>query len=243
MGGSEEYRSVLSNIEKATRVWSAASPAGRIASRSTFQMTDLVDTTMTLYLVVDEEKLSVYAGFLRVIVGCVLNALTRAKSRKRPKHKVLLLLDEAPALGRLEPLERGVGYLRAYCTPLLVFQDMAQLHALYQRAGSFLANATCKVFFNIADLDAARLVSETIGQTTSFSRSENISQNSTHPNLTSGISETPRTLLDPSEVMRLPGNRSLVIYRGDMLRYPVLANKINYRSWRHLNWWRKYDRW
>ncbi|MCA1379032.1 type IV secretory system conjugative DNA transfer family protein [Bradyrhizobium sp. IC4060] len=100
-----------------------------------FSLAELVDQTTTLYLVVDEEKLSVYAGFRRVMVGCAINALTRAKSRKRPKHKVLLLLDEAAALGSLEPLERGVGYLRAYCTPILIFQDMHQLKALYRRWG------------------------------------------------------------------------------------------------------------
>ena len=35
------------------------------------------------------------------------------------------------------------------------------------------------------------------------------------------------------EVMRLPGNRLLILYRGDILRYPVLATKIDYRLIRH----------
>jgi len=246
MEGSEEFRSVMSNTEKATRVWSVGSPAGAISSTSTFNLASLVDQTKTLYLVVDEEKLSVYAGFLRVMVGCVLNALTRAKNRPRPKHKVLLLLDEAAALGTLEPLERGVGYLRAYCTPLLVFQDLNQLRALYTRAGSFLANATCKVFFNVADLEAARFISEMIGQTTSLAHNQGTSQANTdfvRQQYSLGMSETGRWLLDPSEVMRLPGNRALALYRSDILRYPVLATKINYRSWRHFRWWGKFDRW
>lgn len=246
MDGSEEFKSILSNAEKATRVWSAASPAGDISMHSTFKLSDLIDKPTTLYLVVDEEKLAVYAGFLRVMVGCVINTMTRAKDRPRPKHKVLLLLDEAAALGSLEPLERGVGYLRAYCTPLLVFQDMSQLRELYRRAGSFLANATCKVFFNVADLDAARFVSEMVGQTTTVARNEGTSQASTdfmRQQMSLGVSETGRWLLDPSEVMRLPGNRSLVLYRSDILRYPVLARKINYRALRHWYWWGTYDRW
>jgi type IV secretion system protein VirD4 len=206
----------------------------------------LIAQTKTLYITIDEEKLSVYAGFLRVMVGCVINTLTRSKDQARPKHKVLLLLDEAAALGSLEPLERGVGYLRAYCTPLLVFQDMNQLRELYKRAGSFLANATCKVFFNVADLDAARFVSEMIGQTTSFTHNQGISQSNTdvmRRQRSLGMAETGRWLLDPSEVMRLPGNRSLVLFRSDVLRHPVLASKVNYRSWRHWRWWRQYDSW
>jgi len=246
MATSEEYRSVLSNIEKATRVWSASSPAGRIASVSTFRLSEIVETTSTIFLVVDEEKLSVYAGFLRVMVGSAINTLTRSKESKPPKHKVLLLLDEAAALGNLEPLERGVGYLRAYCTPLLVFQDMDQLRQIYRRAGSFLANATCKVFFNVADLEAAKFVSEIIGHTTAISRNEGSSRNSHDPlreNTSLGLSEAKRWLLDPSEVMRLPRNNALVIYRSDVLRYPVLARKINYRALRYWRWWGKYDKW
>lgn len=246
MEGSEEFRSVLSNTEKATRVWSHGGPAAEISSCSTFQLHDLVDRTLTLFIIVDEEKLGIYAPFLRVMVGCVLNTLTRAKARPRPRHKVLLLLDEVAALGSLEPLERGVGYLRAYCTPLLIFQDMSQLRDLYRRSGSFLANAACKVFFNIADLDAARFVSEIIGQTTSVTRNQGTSRSSldmlpTQHSL--GVSETARWLLDPSEVLRLPGSRSIVLYRSDLLRYPVLAAKINYRSWWRWRWWGKYDAW
>ncbi|AWO92420.1 type IV secretory system conjugative DNA transfer family protein [Bradyrhizobium diazoefficiens] len=246
MESSEEFKSVLSNVEKATRVWSAGGPAAHVTSESTFNLSELVDQTTTLYLVVDEEKLSVYAGFLRVMVGCAINALTRAKGRKRPRHKVLLLLDEAAALGCLEPLERGVGYLRAYCTPMLIFQDMHQLKALYRRWGSFLANSTCKVFFNVADLEAARFVSEMLGQTTSVSRSEGTSQANTdllRQQLSSGQSEAGRWLLDPSEVLRLPGKRSIVLYRSDILRFAVLAKKVNYRAWRNVHWWGKYDSW
>lgn len=246
METSEEFKSVLSNVEKATRVWTAGGPAAHVTSESTFDLGELIEQTTTLYLVVDEEKLAVYAGFLRVMVGCAINALTRAKSRKRPRHKVLLLLDEAAALGSLEPLERGVGYLRAYCTPMLIFQDMHQLRALYRRAGSFLANSTCKVFFNVADLEAARFVSEMLGQTTSVARSEGTSQANTdlvRQQMSSGMSEAGRWLLDPSEVMRLPGKRSIVLYRSDILRYAVLATKVNYRAWRHVRWWGRYDQW
>ena len=246
MESSEEFKSVLSNVEKATRVWTAGGPAAHVTSESTFDLGELIEQTTTLYLVVDEEKLSVYAGFLRVMVGCAINALTRAKSRKRPKHKVLLLLDEAAALGSLEPLERGVGYLRAYCTPMLIFQDLHQLRALYRRAGSFLANSTCKVFFNVADLEAARFVSEMLGQTTSVARSEGTSQANTdivRQQMSSGISEAGRWLLDPSEVLRLPGKRSIVLFRSDILRYAVLATKVNYRDWRYIRWWGRYDRW
>jgi len=102
------------------------------------------------------------------------------------------------------------------------------------------------VFFNVADLEAARFVSEIIGQATSHARNQGTSRSNMdmmREQQSMGLSETGRWLLDPSEVLRLPGRRSLVLYRSDILRYPVLASKVNYRSWRHWRWWRMYDRW
>lgn len=46
-----------------------------------------------------------------------------------------------------------------------------------------------------------------------------------------GLSETGRWLLDTSEVLRLPGRRSLILYRRDILGYSMPAAKISYRSW------------
>ncbi|RXG84922.1 hypothetical protein [Bradyrhizobium zhanjiangense] len=43
-----------------------------------------------------------------------------------------------------------------------------------------------------------------------------------------GLSETSHWLPDPSEVLRLPGRRSLMLCRSDILRYPVLASKVNF---------------
>jgi type IV secretion system protein VirD4 len=48
---------------------------------------------------------------------------------------------------------------------------------------------------------------------------------------------------DRPEVLRLPGRRSLVLFRSDILRFPVLAFKVDYRSWRHVRWWNTYDTW
>lgn len=121
---------------------------------------------------------------------------------------------------------------------------MSQLRELYRRSGSFLANATCKLFFNVADLEAARFVSEIIGRATSLAKNQDTSRSNMdmmREQHSMGLSQTGRWLLDTSEVLRVPGRRSLT--RSDILRYPVLASKVNHRSWRHWRWWKKYDGW
>ncbi|MDA9481418.1 hypothetical protein XI07_05235 [Bradyrhizobium sp. CCBAU 11445] len=157
--------------------------------------------------------------------------MTRGKHLPCPKHKVLLLLDEAAALGRLEPLERGVGCLRAYCTHLLVSQDMSQLRELYRPSGSCLANGTwtcrCRV-------RGSEIRFEIIGQATSLAKNQGTSRSNMdmmRQQHSMGLSETGRWLLDTSEVLRLPGRRSLILYRSDILRCSAPTAKVSYRSW------------
>ncbi len=65
------------------------------------------------------------------MVGSVINSLTRAKNLPRPKRKVLLLLDEAAALGSLEPLERGVGYWRLPTHARLSLSQQSKAEQIY----------------------------------------------------------------------------------------------------------------
>ena len=48
---------------------------------------------------VPEEKLPIYSGVLRVIVGLAMDALARVGKEGVAAHKPLLMLDEAAALG------------------------------------------------------------------------------------------------------------------------------------------------
>jgi hypothetical protein len=52
------------------------------------------------------------------------------------EDKTLLLLDEAAALGRIQAIEDGVGYLAAYMNMIMVWQDLDQLERINSRAWS-----------------------------------------------------------------------------------------------------------
>ncbi|OYZ99750.1 MAG: hypothetical protein B7X99_06765 [Rhizobiales bacterium 17-65-6] len=238
---SEEFKSVLSNVAKATEQWSAGSPAGRLSASSTFSLNELVDGVCTLYLCVDEELLQVYERWLRVMTGCVLATLTRAKYRPRSRYRVVLLLDEVAVLGPLDPLENQSGLLRAYCTPVLIWQSMPQMAAVYgeKRAGAFLANATCRVFFGVNDNDTAEYVATMVGNTTTFTSSFGVSQASDaliRHNQQQGKSESGYWLLDPSEVQRLPVTRLVAKFRD--IECSTLVRRIDYRrAWRWRGLW------
>lgn len=234
---SQEFRSVLSNVQKATEPWSSTSPAGKLSASSTFQLSDLVEGTGTLYLCVDEDLLDVYARWLRVMVGCTLKTLTRAKANK-PKRKVVLLLDEVAVLGRLDVLEKQSGLLRAYCTPVLIWQNLPQVAKIYgEDAKAFLANATARVFFGVGDNDTAEYVATMVGNTGAESTSSSVSLSGwVQSSRSQSSSDGSYRLLDAAEVQRLPITKTIVKLRN--LPYPVLGKRIDYRKiWRWRGLW------
>lgn len=242
MEKSDEMKSIKSTMDKATAIWSIDKPAGIVSLRSDFRFEQLNQQTGTVYVMVPEEKLSIYRGFLRAVIGCAIFAMTRQKQHL-PKTKTLLLLDEAAALGRIQPIEDGVGYLAAYMKMIMVWQDLDQLERTYSRARSIIANAGCKVAFNVSDVDTARMLANSIGHTTILSHSAGRSQANVdlvRHNLSEGVSEAPRYLLDPAEIMRLSDRRALILM-SRQVTHPILATKVRY--WLERCWKGLWDHW
>lgn len=236
-----EFASILSNLQKATEPWSEGAPAGILSAYSTFQLADLSSEVITLYLCVDEDVLVVYERWLRVVVGCVLKGLTRAKSAP-PHHKVVLLLDEVAVLGRLDTLESQSGLLRAYCTPVLIWQNLPQVQRVYgQAAEAFLANASARVFFGVNDHATAHYAATLIGQATVRAQSRGTSQsgNTAHHTHQQGEAEGGYWLMDAAEIQRLPPTRVIMKLRD--VPQVIRGKRLDYRHmWRWRGLW---DRW
>lgn len=183
-----------------------------------------------------------YERTLRVMVGCTLKTPTRAKASP-PRHKVVLLLDEVAVLGRLDPLETQSGLLRAYCTPVLIWQNLPQVEKVYGHdAKAFLANASARVLFGVNDNDTAHYAATMLGNTTTLSSSKGTSHSAgtwTPESQQQGQAESGYWLLDAAEIQRLPLKRTIIKLRN--VRYPILARRIDYRY--VLRWRRLWDRW
>ncbi|BCH05679.1 conjugal transfer protein TraG (plasmid) [Mesorhizobium sp. 131-2-5] len=237
----DETRSVIKNTAKTLQFWSPDRIGGFLTARSDFDLMQMHTGVISVFVVVPEDKLKIYQPFLRLMIGCALAAAVRGKALPRPRHKPLLLIDELAALGRLDALEQGIGYLRAYTRTLLVLQDLGQLRRIYgaDSASSFLAASGCQVAFNVNDNATAQELAETIGRTTVMSRSHGTSQASTEllrHQQQAGQSESGRLLYDPSEIRRMRHTHCLVMM-GGAVAFPILARKVRHyreRVWRGL---------
>jgi len=241
--GSPEMTSILKNAAKCLAFWSKDRIGGMLTAASDFDFLSIHRKTKTIFICVPEDKLPVYRPFLRMMMGCAIAAAVRGKDLPTPQHKPLLLIDECPALGYLEMLASGLGYLRAYAQTLLVFQDLGQLKRIYGQHGArtFMAASGCQVAFNVNDNETARELADAIGMTTVLSKSQSGSHAATallNEREQMSASETRRYLLDPSEVRRLPAHKCLVLLSG---LPPLLARKL--RHYRVRAWKGRWDMW
>jgi type IV secretion system protein VirD4 len=197
-------------------------------NHSSFKMEDLKRETLSLFIIIPPEYVAVYQPILRLMVGLATAAMTR--QAKRPKHPVLFLLDELPALGHMRPIEDGIGYLAGYGATLWLFvQDLDQLQKTYVKWRSMIANCAVRQAFNVQDTQTAELLSGMLGQRTVRTRSG--SRSGRFPwlwmatNFNETVAETGRPLLSPAEIMLLPENQMLVFVQGCK---PILAEKARY---------------
>jgi type IV secretion system protein VirD4 len=192
----------------------------KVMARSDFSFRDLKRSKMTVYLVIPEERLEGYARWLRLMLSLAI--LECGRERYTVKPPVLFLLDEFAALGRMEIIETAIALMRGYGIrfwPML--QDYSQLTRLYENsASSFIANSGVIQAFNVNDMDTARMLSERLGKET-----RNITENNTRPHEVNTSQMIGRDLLMPDEIMRLPQNAQLLLYKG---LKPLMAQKISY---------------
>ena len=78
-----------------------------------------------------------------------------------------MLLDEFPAIGKLEVLEKGIGYVAGYgMKMMLILQSLDQLFKIYGKENGFLSNCQAQIFYTSNDETTANYVSKLLGKET-----------------------------------------------------------------------------
>lgn len=211
--------SIMSTAKSQTAVWDSPR-LNAITGRSDFQLKDIKEKPTSLYVIIPPEYLETYKPVIRIMIGLTVASMT--KTSKKPKHNVLFLIDEFPALGYMEIIETGIGYLAGYGVTLWTFiQDLSQLKALYKKWETFISNCAVRVAFGTNDYDTAKVLSDMLGNTTIKVTSKGSGKGGGSAN----VSETARPLMTPDEIMRVPFDSQLIFYQGQK---PVIAEKVMY---------------
>jgi type IV secretion system protein VirD4 len=202
-----------------------------VTRRCDWRIRDLVEAErpVTLYLVVPPSDISRTKPLVRLILNQIGRRLTEELDSKRRRHRLLLMLDEFPALGRLDFFESALAFMAGYgLKSFLIAQSLNQIEKAYGQNNSILDNCHVRVSFASNDERTAKRVSDALGMATELRAMKNYAGSRLSPwlgHLMISRQETARPLLTPGEVMQLPSDDELVLVSGCA---PIRAKKARY---------------
>jgi type IV secretion system protein VirD4 len=137
------------------------------------------------------------------------------------------MIDEFPALGKLEILQESLAFVAGYGIKCyLISQDIAQLKSRETGYGpdeTISSNCHIQTAFPPNRLDTAEHLSKLTGQTTIIKEQVTRSGRGLSSQVSTAMHEVQRPLLTPDECLRMPGpqknDRDLITTAGDMVVY------------------------
>jgi len=203
----------------------------RVTARCDWRIADLVGSRqpVTLYLVVPPSDINRTKPLIRLILNQIGRRLTEDLNTSGKRHRLLLMLDEFPALGRLDFFESALAFMAGYgIKGFLIAQSLNQIERAYGPNNAILDNCHVRVSFATNDERTAKRVSDALGTATELRDSTNYAGHRLAPwlgHLMVSRQETARPLLTPGEIMQLPPTDEIVMVAGTP---PIRATKARY---------------
>jgi type IV secretion system protein VirD4 len=203
----------------------------KVTGRSDWRIRDLVDGAqpISLYLVVPPSDFARTKPLMRLVLNQIGRRLTESLDTDRRRQKLLLMLDEFAALGRLDFFESQLAFMAGYgIRSFLITQSLNQLERAYGPNHAILDNCHIRIAFSTNDERTAKRVSDALGTATEMRAMKNYAGHRLSPwlgHLMVSRQETSRPLLTPGEVMQLSPNEAIVMVSGV---HPVRARKVRY---------------
>lgn len=205
-----------------------------VTSGCDWRIADLVaaERPLSLYLVIPPSDISRTKPLVRLILNQIGRRLTEKLDDRRStvrRHDLLLMLDEFPALGRLDFFETALAFMAGYgIRAFLIAQSLNQISKAYGENNAILDNCHVRVAFATNDERTAKRISDALGTATEQRAMRNYAGHRLAPWLAHVMvsrQETARALLTPGEVMQLPATDELVLVAG---LAPIRAKKLRY---------------
>jgi type IV secretion system protein VirD4 len=202
-----------------------------VTSRCDWRIADLIADPQpaTLYLVVPPSDISRTKPLIRLVLNQIGRRLTEDLHARDRRHRILMMLDEFPALGRLDFFESALAFMAGYgIKSFLIAQSLNQIEKAYGANNSILDNCHVRISFATNDERTAKRVSDALGTATEMRAMKNYAGHRLNPwlgHLMVSRQETARPLLTPGEVMQLPPTDEIVMIAGTP---PIRAKKARY---------------
>lgn len=211
---------------------------------SDFHITDFVDghRPKSLYIAIPGSDIARLRPLIRLMINQFCKRLTETlvyetqnqnekavRVLKPRRHRLLLLMDEFPVLGKLEFFETSLAYMAQYgLKAMLISQSVNQLVKEYTEHNSIVDNCHIRIFHAPNTQQTADLISKMLGQMTAKNKHKNYGGSRFGlflGHLTEAEQQTGRPLLTAGEVKQLGDDKQLVFVTNVP---PILCAKIKY---------------
>ncbi|WP_445659382.1 type IV secretory system conjugative DNA transfer family protein (plasmid) [Achromobacter sp. CF-sbj1-Ac2-l] len=232
----EERGSILTTAKRVLGLWLDPLVAANTRT-SDFLCRDLMtlDDPVSLYYIPTEEDKDRLTPLSRLFFAMIIRRNTVPMSAENGrlvggyKHRLLLLIDEFPALGKIEIIEDALSYVAGYGIKLmLICQDLRQLQDKYGDNETIVAGCHIRIAYGPSDERTAKRLEEMVGETTVAEEEENVSANRmgiSPGNVSVSRKKTGRPLMTAGEWMTL-SNEDLVLLVAN--NPPIYGRKIKY---------------
>ena len=199
---------------------------------SDFTLYDIMNykDPVTLYLITPPSDIKRIQPLFRLLVEMIVRHNTRdmkfedGKQVDTFKHRCLLLLDEFPALGRMDTFEEQLAYIAGYgLKAFMICQGLPQLQKIYTKENSIVTNCHIQIFYAPNDTVTADEIEKQLGKYTeeveTWSKQPGFFQGKSHSN-----SYIAKSLMTADESKRM-GDKELIFMTGEK---PILTEKVKY---------------
>ena len=216
-------------------------------SQSDFKLDDLMngEKPVTLYIVIDPDNIDRMKPLFRILMLQILKKLIKklefvaGENVKAYKHRMLLMFDEFPSVGKIDFIEQSIAYMAGYGVKFYgIIQDIEQLYKHYGDEETIISNCHVRIAYTPNKEATADLISKMCGTTTVVKSYITTSGKRLSPVLSSvsqSFQEVSRPLLTVDEVLRLPMAKrdadDNILEPGNMLIFiagkaPIMGKQI-----------------
>ncbi|MFY8352923.1 type IV secretory system conjugative DNA transfer family protein [Pseudoalteromonas sp. SSM20] len=233
----EEAGSVLSTTKSYLSLYRDPIVAAN-TSACEFKIKDLMnhDNPVSLYIVTQPNDKARLKPLVRILINMIIRLLADEMSFEggKPvasyKHRLLMMLDEFPSLGKLEILQESLAFVAGYGIKCyLICQDINQLKSRetgYGQDETITSNCHIQNAYPPNRIETAKHLSSLTGQTTIIKEAVTTSGkriSAMHSNVSKTQQETARALLTEDECLRMPAPKKdakgMIKESGDMVIY------------------------
>jgi type IV secretion system protein VirD4 len=206
-------------------------------SQSDFSIPDLMqhDNAVSLFIVTSPDDKLRLKPLVRIMISMIIRKLAgkvefeNGRQVKNYKHKLLLMLDEFPALGKIEILQESLAFLAGYgIRAYLICQDINQLksrEAGYGHDETITSNCHVQNAYPPNRIETAEHLSKLTGTTTIVKEqitSSGKKMSAVLGQVSKSYQEIQRPLITPDECQRMQGpekDGEMITKAGDMIVY------------------------